>query len=274
MDWKIIFVKGSDDNERDEITDNRQSVTRRNQHHDVRKLYKQAGNNLHKRGRERWDWTIKFVRVVQRILHTNHVLAHIINKVTSEGWLCRWSAQSSIAVWTLSTHSSSTYTLTAQRSSWIPGMPGRASRSLRASWYCASCLLELRAVSNFEFTSDFHLILTIQPEFTLNYGSSGSIYSSRLLSPLIETTVVFSWGVSRTLPVKTSKFLAKIPSVTSQQKARSKNVFAELNRLIKSQFPSAVPPFNLRVGFYFWQVFLEQVNFTQVGFIHLIDLAN
>jgi hypothetical protein len=47
------FVEGSDDNERDEITDNLQSVIRHNQHQNVRKLYKQAGNNLHKRGRER-----------------------------------------------------------------------------------------------------------------------------------------------------------------------------------------------------------------------------
>ncbi len=74
------FVEGSDDNERDEITDNLQSVIRHNQHQNVRKLYKQAGNNLHKRGRERWDWTIKFAWVVQHILHTHHVLAHIINK--------------------------------------------------------------------------------------------------------------------------------------------------------------------------------------------------
>lgn len=74
------FVKGSDDNERDELTYNRKSVARHNQHHNVRKLYKQASNNLHKRGHERWGWTHELVRVVQRILHTNHVLAHIINK--------------------------------------------------------------------------------------------------------------------------------------------------------------------------------------------------
>jgi hypothetical protein len=73
------FVESSDDDERDEITNNIQSVICHNQHNIVRNLNKQAGNNLHERCWERWGRTHEFVRVVQRILHTDHVRAHIIN---------------------------------------------------------------------------------------------------------------------------------------------------------------------------------------------------
>ena len=86
----------------------------------------------------------------------------------SEGWSCRQIAQSPMAEKRLTPLRILTPSRKkSERNSWLPGLPGRSSRLLRASWYYVSCLFELRSASNLEFFSEFHLILSIPPEFSL-----------------------------------------------------------------------------------------------------------